>query len=210
MGSVDPTGLKCLTEGNSVTCANPDPGGPNITFPKPPNTGIFNWPDSIDPSNNLYHKYDMPSSQSVGNCTSADLMPGIIKNPTPGIFTRPATKEGTLNSATPDDVQVGLVDLLPIPLKPLVFAANPVISYIIEDNDRKGTFWVVNVTQPGHSLFPGYVARNADVGADGLLHNYGEGTSYLQSPNSPQIVKDYINGGWKGMSDKVIKNCGCK
>ena len=210
MGAVDPTGLKCLTEGNSVTCANPDPGGPNITFPKPPNTGIFNWPDSIDPSNNLYHKYDMPSSQSVGNCTSADLMPGIIKNPTPGIFTRPATKEGTLNSATPDDVQVGLVDLLPIPLKPLVFAANPVISYIIEDNDRKGTFWVVNVTQPGHSLFPGYVARNADVGADGLLHNYGEGTSYLQSPNSPQIVKDYINGGWKGMSDKVIKNCGCK
>jgi hypothetical protein len=68
---------------------------------------------------------------------------------------------------------------------------------------------VVNVTQPGHGLFPGYVARSAEVGTDGKLHNYGEGTSYLQSPSSPNFVKKYINGGWKGMSDTVIKNCGC-
>jgi hypothetical protein len=208
MASVDPSGLNCTTIGNNVTCVNTRDGGPNITFPKPPDTGPFKWPDNIDPSNNLYHSYDTTSSLSATGCTSADLMPGIIKQPTPGIFTSPATKEGTPNSATPDNVQIGL---LPI-LGPGIFLQNPVISYIIEDDKVKGKFWVVNVTQPGHTLFPGYVARSAEVGADGKLHNYGEGTSYAQSPGSPNWVKDYINGGWKGISDNVIKNakCGCK
>ena len=208
MGSVDPTGLSCETVGNNVTCVNPRDGGPNITFPRPPDMGPFKWPDNIDISNKLYHEYDTKSSLTTGGCTSADLMPGIIKQPTPGIFTSPATKEGTPNSATPDNVQIGL---LPI-LGPGIFLQNPVISYIIEDDKVKGKFWVVNVTQPGHTLLPGYVARSAEVGADGKLHNYGEGTSYAQSPKSPEWVKDYINGGWEGISDNVIKNakCGCK
>ena len=62
LASVDPSGLNCTTIGNNVSCVNPEPGGPNITFPKPPNTGVFNWPDSIDPRNPLYHSYDTTST----------------------------------------------------------------------------------------------------------------------------------------------------
>jgi RHS repeat-associated protein len=210
--SVDPDGLRCTTVGNNVTCVYPPDGingtsGPNITFPKPPPTAGFNWPDTIDRvSDPDYHNYDINQSPGkIGNCTSADLMPGIIKKPTPGFFTNPATKEGANNNATPKPVQVVLF--------PGGLLLNPVKSYIIEDDVNKGKFWVVNVTQPGHALFPGYVARSVEDTPNGsIMHNYGEGSGGLQSPSSPAVVRNAINNGWVGLSDDVITaaKCGCK
>ena len=210
--SVDPDGLRCTTIGNNVTCVYPPDGvngnfGPNITFPKPPPTAGFNWPAVIDKvSDPDYHNYDINQSPGkIGGCKSADLMPGIIKTPTPGFFTNPATKEGADNNATPKPVQVLL--------GPGGLLLNPVKSYIIEDNVNKGKFWVVNVTQPGHALFPGYVARSVEDTPNGsIMHNYGEGTGGLQSPSTPRVVRDAINNGWIGLSDDVITaaKCGCK
>ena len=113
-----------------------------------------------------------------------------------------------MNSATPGGLQI----IGGILLGPIILGANPVLSYIIEDDKVKGKFWVVNVTQPGHGLFPGYVARGVeDTPTGSIMHNYGEGLGLLQSPSSPEYIRNAINGGWAGLSDDIIKaaKCGC-
>jgi RHS repeat-associated protein len=203
MASVDPTGLNCTTIGNNVTCDSPYLNGPHITFPKPPYSPDMVWPDSIDPSNSWYHKYDKQPSISTGTCTSKELMQGVIKKPTPGIFSQPASVQGTPNFATPTPL-----DILTLPIGSI----NPVISYIIKDNNNPNISWVVNVTQPGHALFPGYVARGVVNTATGVeMHTYGEGVGFLQSPEAPSRVSNTINNAWIGLSNDVITNakCGC-
>ena len=203
MASVDPSGLNCTTIGNNVTCDSPYLNGPHITFPKPPYSPDMVWPDSIDPSNSWYHKYDKQPSISTGTCTSKELMQGVIKKPTPGIFSQPASVQGTPNFATPTPL-----DILTLPIGSI----NPVISYITKDNNNPNISWVVNVTQPGHALFPGYVARGVVNTATGVeMHTYGEGVGFLQSPEAPSRVSNTINNAWIGLSNDVITNakCGC-
>jgi hypothetical protein len=100
------------------------------------------------------------------------------------------------------------LDILTLPIGSI----NPVISYIIKDNNNPNISWVVNVTQPGHALFPGYVARGVVNTATGVeMHTYGEGVGFLQSPEAPSRVSNTINNAWIGLSNDVITNakCGC-
>jgi hypothetical protein len=71
---------------------------------------------------------------------------------------------------------------------------------------------VVNVTLPGHPLFPGYVVRTVkSTGGGAVVDNYGEGTGSLQKPGG--TFAKGINGVWNGQTqdliDKLPKKCGC-
>jgi hypothetical protein len=67
-----------------------------------------------------------------------------------------------------------------------------------------GVPYVVNVTQPGHPLFPGYVAR---VVSDYYANNIGEGTGRLQNPLNPLSI--FINGVWYRQTEEAIAACTC-
>jgi hypothetical protein len=77
------------------------------------------------------------------------------------VTTSPQTPEGTPNEATPE----WLYNLLTMPLPgrfggpiiPYGKMINPVRSYLT--TDQNGRQIVVNVTEPGHMLHPGYVVR---------------------------------------------------
>ena len=220
IGNIDPRGQRCQTTGSSVTCQYPG-GGPNITFPRPANNFGFSWPDTIERTptgpGSDYHSYDKDSNST---CRSADLMRNIISSPTPGLTSTAATPGGTPNYATPPNLQMAIIaGASPfVGIGPAAWAAlhmNPVRSYIVNDN-LSGQQYVVNVTQPGHGLFPGYVARTVMDNGDGTrtLHNYGEGQGPLQSERRwTGFMRDPINDGWYGMNDantkKAAKNSGC-
>jgi hypothetical protein len=88
------------------------------------------------------------------------VMQALINSPTPGT-SKPATPWGTQNEA---DV--------------FNLFSNPVTSYLTHDINT-GAPVVVNVTQAGGTLSPGYVARTV---TNGVAHTYGEGLNSLQSP----------------------------
>lgn len=175
----DPLGLDCVATGALVTCNVP--GGPTISFPRP-----ANWPAYLGPTSSFYHHYNE-------NVQTAGLNKKCIENyirmhPTPG-SPNSATPSGTPNNASPSWVPS--------------FMPSPVISYATTYN---GSQVVVNVTLPGHPLFPGYVART--MGNDGTLNNYGEGTGWMQSDYSP--LGRPINNVWQGLSDDAINACSCQ
>src|SRR5262249_9083214 len=129
LNSIDRTGLDCTAVGGTVWCDVP--GGPLISFPRP-----RNWPERIGPSDDNYHYYN--EQVSVGNVSRSCLEEYIKKHPTPG-SPSPATPEGTDNNASPLS---------------LSFINNPVKSYTMS---YRGSQIVVNVTEPEHWFFPGYV-----------------------------------------------------
>jgi hypothetical protein len=112
----------------------------------------------------------------------------IRDHPTPG-SPAAATPGGTANNASPSWVPS--------------FMPSPVTSYVTTYN---GSQVIVNVTMPGHPLFPGYVARTVD--SSGLINNYGEGSGALQSSYSPFARP--INNVWQGLTDDAIKHCSCQ
>ena len=67
---------------------------------------------------------------------------------------------------------------------------------------------MVNVTLPGHPLFPGYVVRYID---GSQVMNYGEGEGALQGQLSQAIgLADQINGVWNGQTNGIINQCKCR
>ena len=61
----------------------------------------------------------------------------------------------------------------------------PVISYVVTDV-ATGTPIVLNVTQPGHPLFPGVVARyTSGTPGNYTVNNVGEGTAAIESGWNP-------------------------
>ena len=117
---------------------------------------------------------------------------------------------GTLNEATPDWMH-GLLYGSPLsvgsgemPLGPFSAAPiNPVKSYVAKDRD--GNPMVVNMTQPGHSLSPGYVVIYV-TSADGksTVHVEGEGTGELQSVRSPARVRRMSSDDtWRDYVDTI-------
>jgi RHS repeat-associated protein len=173
---VDPSGLYCQTNGNTVTCHDLLDNGPTVSFPRP-----SEWPESFNSDSANYHHYDVTSSAPL-NC---DVMQSLINNPTPGPSDSPATALGTSNDATPP----GRLSFL---------GPSPVQSY--STTDSNGNPVVINVTQPGHWLHPGYVVRTIE---GGTIHNYGEGTSVLQGPYDPWA--DSFSNIWRGQNS----TCGC-
>ena len=61
--------------------------------------------------------------------------------------------------------------------------------------DQHGNTVVVNVTEPGHVLFPGYVVHSIVKSDDGSyrLVTEGEGLGLLQSKQAPEKLRDIIN-----------------
>lgn len=141
----------------------------------------------------MEHNYDKPVSTS-GKCQKGDLMQLIINNPTPGASNLPATASGAPNNAAPSNFWIQ--------------TASPVISYLTYDS--AGDQVVVNVTQPGHPLFPGYVVRVIKPGPGGALtvHNYGEGWGFKQSIFDP-LFANSINNVWTSQTQDLINQCGC-
>lgn len=176
---IDPLGLDCTAANGTVTCNVP--GGPQISFPQP-----AGWPSSLKPGDSNYHYYNKSANLPSG--VDKKCVEDYLKNhPTPG-SPNPATPEGTPNDASPNWAAP--------------FKSSPVKSYTMTSN---GSPVVVNVTLPGHPLFPGYVARDVN---GGVVNNFGEGTGWLQGPNSP--FADPINNVWYGLTDDAIKACSCQ
>jgi len=176
---IDPLGLDCTAVNGTVTCNVP--GGPQISFPQP-----AGWPSSLKPGDSNYHYYNKWVNLPPG--VDKQCVEEYLKNhPTPG-SPSPATPGGTPNDASPNWAAP--------------FKSSPVKSYTMTSN---GSPVVVNVTLPGHPLFPGYVARDVN---GGVVNNFGEGTGWLQGPNSP--FSDPINNVWYGLTDDAIKACSCQ
>ncbi|MBS1994679.1 MAG: RHS repeat protein [Cyanobacteria bacterium SZAS LIN-2] len=181
---IDPTGLDCTAVGGTVTCT--PPGGPTISFPRPPG-----WPDYVGPNSASYHSYN--ESANTSGTTKKCLEDYIRTHPTPGSVTSPATPAGTGNDATPD-----YLSWYPSP--------SPVLSYLTTSN---GTQVVVNVTMPGHPLFPGYVARTVQSGpTNNQMNNYGEGLAWKQSGWNP--LNSLINNVWQKANDAAYRACSCQ
>jgi hypothetical protein len=130
-------------------------------------------------SDKNYHSYD---KRVAADSSKADaIRAGIANDPTPG-NDKPASAGGTNNNASPT-----------------IFGhdnpiSSPVKTYLTESGVT------VNVTQPGHPLFPGYVVRSVDTA--GVVHNAGEGTGALQAPDS--LAADRINGVWISQTKEII------
>jgi RHS repeat-associated protein len=175
----DPLGLECTAQNGRVTCNVP--GGPQINFPQP-----SGWPSSIKPGDSNYHDYNKwRNAEGIDKKCLEDY---LRNHPTPG-YPKPATPAGTPNDATPSWASP--------------FTYSPVVSYSMSYN---GSQVVVNVTMPGHPLFPGYVARTA---SGNIINNFGEGTGWLQNTNVP-FNDLLINNVWYGLTDEAIKACSCK
>jgi RHS repeat-associated protein len=176
---VDPRGLNCTAVGNRVTCNVP--GGPVVVFPRP-----SGWPDYIGPGEWGYHSYN--ELAYFAGVDRACLENYIRNHPTPGAPNGPATPSGTPNDASPPPI-----DRL---------QSSMVRSYAMTVG---GSQVVVNVTMPGHPLFPGYVARTV---SQGRINNIGEGTGWMQGRYSP--FREAINGAWQDQNDAAIAACRCR
>jgi hypothetical protein len=66
---------------------------------------------------------------------------------------------------------------------------------------------VVNVTQPGHPLYPGVVVRYATPSPSGTtIQNEGTGTARKQGPRSsfPEWFRNFANDwAWRGLSEET-------
>ncbi len=181
LNAIDPTGLDCVATGNTVHCNHPDSDVPNVSFPRPDN-----WPDRISPDDQplRYHGYDYPYPwPGNGGAAAAAMIEGAaIGNPTPGREDDPATSSGTWND-------VGRIAFQ---------CYNPVMSYVMPNPRDPSRLMIVNVTLPGHELFPGYIVQFVDVDpltGGTTLHVAGEGAHINQS-NYNFIARYMERGIW--------------
>ncbi|MGQ9447365.1 hypothetical protein [Xanthomonas citri] len=187
----DPDGRDCISNDKTTTCSVKVTGSNiPVKFTVPTPAG---WPSKIDSSQSNYHNYDKQVSAGPGSAPKADAIRQAIANdPTPG-NDKPASPQGTANNASPRD---GLMSI------PGRAKDSPVLSYARQDSN--GSAITVNVTQPGHPLFPGYVARIVETqGGQSVVHNVGEGTGILQSRFSP--FANAINNVWIQQTQDVLQ-----
>jgi len=85
------------------------------------------------------------------------------------------------------------------PIVPYGKMINPVRSYL--RTDQNGRQIVVNVTEPGHMLHPGYVVRYVTPSDGGpTIQNEGEGSGILQGSFSQRTpLAGLINSAWEGL-----------
>jgi hypothetical protein len=168
--------------------------------------GIFP-PGGIHPGQPNYHYYDTPDGPV--RVDPSVLTQGIIDRPTVGPLegVRPATPEGTLNEATPNlpyrlfegAVLNAYGGVAPPPDQ---MSMSPVKSYLTKD--QNGLPIVVNVTEPGHPLYPGTVFRYVTTTPSGsTIQNEGSGLGWLQAPGA--YFAGPIGRVWQGQSQDIIK-----
>jgi len=188
----DPTGLACTTGTTTVTDEDGATTSTTTTVCND-NNGVFfdpfdtpdGWQDPKGDWQLLYHVYDYQAGLST--CLAA-LQQDLVDNPAPGSAS-PATEEGTLNNASPGSMTY-----------------EPVKSYTgVASN---GSPYIINITQPGHILHPGFVVRmGVGLGGGGgnTVRNFGEGLSALQSRLAPPRIRSAINGIFKDLSEDAAQ-----
>jgi uncharacterized protein RhaS with RHS repeats len=183
LNGVDSTGLSCTSAGNSTTCYIP---GSDMWFtvPRPKD-----WPALIDSSVNFRdHIYDVRTTPRSGTASDVGAINNVLaRNPTPRYGNNPATAQGTPNNAQP------YTNL----------TSDPVLSYRLPvQGGAKGAEIIVNVTQPGHALYPGYVARYvySDPSGNVVLRTVGEGASLLQTFGA-QSTGEQV---WRQQSEAIV------
>jgi hypothetical protein len=202
----DPQGLvpvNCTSADGSTNCTTP--GGQSFTEPRPQG-----FPARIAPDDPNYHYYHLQSEPLA--IPTERLAQAIIANPTPSFLAgRPATPQGTLNEATPDRFHGPLYGLNlgaasempagPLPVTPF----NPVTSYVTKDKD--GNPMVVNITERGHGLSPGYVAIYVTPSEGGsTIHVEGEGLSPWQAPHQPAFQRKLLSDDtWRGYFKTLVE-----
>jgi RHS repeat-associated protein len=194
VNATDPTGKDCVSTNGTTTCTIDKTGSripDKFSFPTPKG-----WPAKMDNNSAFHHMYDEKVSASGSSSRAQGIRQGIVNDPTPGPDQKVASTSGAPNNASPQGRGlVGAVGSV---------VPSPVLSYTRKDSN--GNTMVVNVTQPGHPLFPGYVARETDRDSNGgiTVHNYGEGTSVLQSPYSP--FAGMIDDVWQQQTQTIIND----
>lgn len=187
--------VKCTSDGTTFGCTTPR-GKSFSNVPAPPN-----FPARIEPGVPNYHEYGVLSPPGT---SSEKLMQGAIDKPTPGppALNRPATPGGTLNEATaPASLYNSFLAGTKMPYGTPV---NPVKSYLWHDSDGKPI--IVNVTEPGHGLEPGYVIHYIVETPEGpRIQTEGEGLSPWQAPSSPQwLQKQLSEGTWRPYQQGIL------
>jgi len=180
--------VNCTSDGSTFGCTTPR-GKSFGGVPAPPN-----FPARIASDVPNYHEDGVLSPPGT---SGEKLMQGAIDKPTPGPspLNHPATPEGTLNEATAPSAAYNL--FLSGTKMPYGTPMNPVKSYLWRDSDGKPI--VINVTEPGHGLAPGYVIHYIVETPEGpRIQTEGEGLSPWQAPGSPEWVQKQLSEGTWG------------
>jgi RHS repeat-associated protein len=191
---IDPDGRDCINKANGMTHCSMKVTGSNI-----PLTFSFETPEgfsNIESGSARGHHYDIGvSAGTEAEVDASRVRRNAIDNPTPGVD-MPATATGQLNDASPSST-------LGIAFGSLTESAySPVRSLIATDHN--GNDMVVNVTLPGHPLFPGVVARPVVIeNGHVVIRNVGEGMALKQSKWSP--VADSLNSIWNSQSQEIVE-----
>lgn len=191
LNATDPSGTTCVAPRDTVNCTptdnndKPIPGLPSISFPKPQN-----WPSTMSAAGNPVKHHAYTYRTPIGNKSPASVQKSVANDPTPNNSDKPASAQGTPNDATPSEGVRGVAASL---------VNNDVKSYTA--TDANGNTWVINVTEPSHTLSPGYVLRGT-VGND--LVSYGEGLALKQAlgPLSDVSISDaWINQNQRNVDE---------
>ncbi len=197
------TGIECrrTNDGQYINCITP--GGRRVSVP------AEGFPEYIGPGQPNYHYYNVPVGPVAEEASS--IRQGVIERPTPGPSggVRPASVRGTPNEATPPIGYHTLVGLAQAagpfgqPVMPPFTDIARVRSYLT--TDQTGAQVIVNVTEPGHPLYPGLVIRYVTESPRGAtIQNEGTGLGKLQAPGG--FLSDRINTVWNGQSRAIIED----
>jgi hypothetical protein len=161
------------------------------------------FPATIGPDSGSHHQYRYESAPFYN---PKEVMRQAIERPTfgPSDLNSPATREGTANEATPQPYH-SIAEAVKAAAGMHGLPLGPVKSHVTED--QHGNTVVVNVTEPGHVLFPGYVVHSIVKSDDGSyrLVTKGEGLGLLQSKHAPEKLRDIINRQtWEGYQKDTL------
>ncbi|MBY0318142.1 MAG: hypothetical protein K2X72_05410 [Reyranella sp.] len=189
--------IRCESTVGEFGCTTP--GGTSFG-PLPAPKG---FPATIGPESGSHHQYRYESAPFYN---PKEVMRQAIERPTFGPSDRvsPATRQGTANEATPQPYH-SIAEAVKAATGMHGFPVGPVKSHVTED--QHGNTVVVNVTEPGHVLFPGYVVHSIVKSDDGSyrLVTEGEGLGLLQSKHAPEKLRDIINRQtWEGYQKEIV------
>lgn len=188
------TPVSCTSDGSTFSCTTPR-GRSFSGVPAP-----ANFPGLIAPGVRHYHEYGVSSAPGSSR---EKLMQGAIDKPTPGPgpLNQAASPQGTLNEATPGAAYGAFLGGTRLPWgSPL----SPVKSYLWKDD--AGNPIVVNVTEPGHALAPGYVVHYIEETPEGpRIQTEGEGLSPWQAPEQPQWLRRQLSDDtWVPYQQRIL------
>lgn len=191
------TPVRCESTGAELSCTTP--GGTSFG-PLPAPKG---FPAIVGPDSGSHHQYRYESAPFYN---PKEVMRQAIERPTfgPRDLNSPATREGTANEATPQPYHT-IAEAMKAATGMHGLPLGPVKSHVTED--QHGNTVVVNVTEPGHVLFPGYVVQYIVKSDDGSyrLVTEGEGLGLLQSKHAPDKLRDIINRQtWEGYQKEIL------